>query len=105
MRYIFLALDIGTSILEFLIQLIRYLYKNGTLSTHDKMNKKKKISSTIEHQIYSQEIKNIISFMNKRMIRFGYLCIFSAQAPLTPIIIFLVNLIETFFELYKFFYL
>ena len=29
----------------------------------------------------------------------------SSQAPLTPIIIFLVNLIETFFELYKFFYL
>jgi hypothetical protein len=43
--------------------------------------------------------------MNKRMIRFGYLCIFSAQAPLTPIIIFGVNLIETFFELYKIFYL
>ena len=103
--YIFLALDIGTSIFEFLIQLIRYLYKNGTLSTRDKTNKKKKILSTIEHQIYSQEIKNIISYMNKRMIRFGYLCIFSAQAPLTPIIIFGVNLIETFFELYKIFYL
>jgi len=103
--YIFLSLDIGTSIFEFLIQLIRYLYKNGTLSTRDKTNKKKKILSTIEHQIYSQEIKNIISYMNKRMIRFGYLCIFSAQAPLTPIIIFGVNLIETFFELYKIFYL
>ena len=103
--YIFLSLDIGASILEFFIQLLRYLYKNGTLSTHDKTNKKKKISSTIEHQLYSQEIKNIIHYMNKRMIRFGYLCIFSAQAPLTPIIIFGVNLIETFFELYKFFYL
>ena len=103
--YIFLSLDIGTSILEFFIQLIRYLYKNGTISTQDKINKNKKISSTIEHQIYSQEIKNIIPYMNKRMIRFGYLCIFSAQAPLTPIIIFLVNIIETFFELYKLFYL
>ena len=103
--YIFLSLDIGTSILEFFIQLIRYLYKNGTISTQDKLNKNKKISSTIEHQIYSQEIKNIIPYMNKRMIRFGYLCIFSAQAPLTPIIIFLVNIIETFFELYKLFYL
>ena len=103
--YIFLSLDIGTSILEFIFQIIRYLIKNGTLSTQDKMNKKKKISSTIEHQLYSQEIKNIIYFMNKRMIRFGYLCIFSAQAPLTPIIIFLVNIIELFFELYKFFYL
>ena len=103
--YIFLSLDIGASILEFFIQLLRYLYKNGTLSTRDKTNKKKKISSTIEHQLYSQEIKNIIPYMNKRMIRFGYLCIFSAQAPLTPIIIYGVNLIETFFELYKFFYL
>jgi len=103
--YIFLSLDIGTSIFEFFIQLIKYLYKNGTLSTSNKINKKKKISSTIEHQIYSQQISNIIPYMNKRMIRFGYLCIFSAQAPLTPIIIFGVNLIETFFELYKFFYL
>ena len=103
--YIFLSLDIGTSILEFVFQIIKYLIKNGTLSTQDKMNKKKKISSTIEHQLYSQEIKNIIYFMNRRMIRFGYLCIFSAQAPLTPIIIFLVNIIELFFELYKFFYL
>ena len=103
--YIFLSLDIGTSIFEFFIQLIKYLYKNGTLSTSNKINKKKKISSTIEHQIYSQQIKNIIPYMNKRMIRFGYLCIFSAQAPLTPVIIFGVNLIETFFELYKFFYL
>ena len=103
--YIFLSLDIGTSIFEFFIQLIKYLYKNGTLSTSNKINKKKKISSTIEHQIYSQQIKNIIPYMNKRVIRFGYLCIFSAQAPLTPVIIFGVNLIETFFELYKFFYL
>ena len=103
--YIFLSLDIGTSILEFIFQIIRYLIKNGTLSTQDKINKKKKISSTIEHQLYSQEIKNIIAFMNKRMIRFGYLCIFSTQAPLTPVIMFLVNLIELFFELYKFFFL
>ena len=43
--------------------------------------------------------------MNKKMIRFGYLCIFSSQAPLTPLIIFIVNLIETFIDLYKFFYL
>ena len=103
--YIFLSLDIGTSIFEFFIQLIKYLYKNGTLSTSNRKNKKKMISSTIEHQLYSQQIKNIIPFMNKRMIRFGYLCIFSAQAPLTPVIIFGVNIIETFFELYKFFYL
>ena len=58
--YIFLALDVGTSIFEFIIQLIRYLFKNGTLSTEDKTNNKKKISSTIEHQIYSQTIKNMI---------------------------------------------
>ena len=43
--------------------------------------------------------------MNKKMIRFGYLCIFSSQASLTPIIIFIVNLIETFIGLYKFFFL
>ena len=103
--YIFLYLDVGTSIFEFLFQIIKYWHKNGTLSTKDKRNENKKISSSIEHQINSQEIKNIIPYMNQRLIRFGFLCIFSAQASLTPIIIFLVNLIETFIELYKFFYL
>ena len=103
--YLFLSLDLITYIIEFLVQLLRYLYKNGTLNTQNKSNKSKKITSTVEHQIYSSEIKNIIIEMNKKMIRFGYLCIFSAQASLTPIIVFLVNLIETFIDLYKFFYL
>ena len=103
--YLFLSLDLITYIIEFLIQLLRYLYKNGTLNTQKKSNKSKKISSAVEHQIYSSEIKNIIIEMNKKMIRFGYLYIFSAQASLTPIIVFLVNLIETFIDLYKFFYL
>jgi hypothetical protein len=69
------------------------------------MDINKKISSTLEHQLNSSEKKNIIFEMNKKMIRFGYLCIFSSQAPLTPIIIFTVNLIETFIDLYKFFFL
>ena len=103
--YLFLALDLSTYIIEFLVQLLRYLYKNGTLSTQNKTGKNKKISSTVEHQIYSTPMNNIIIQMNKKMIRFGYLCIFSAQASLTPLIIFLVNLIETFIDLYKFFYL
>ena len=103
--YLFLALDLGIYLLEFFLQLVRYLYKNGTLSTRYKTNKKKKISSTIEHQLNSTELKNIIVEMNIKMIRFGYLCIFSAQASLTPIIIFFVNLIETFIDLYKFFFL
>ena len=102
--YIFLALDLTTYILKFCFELLRYLYKNGTLSTH-KMDINKKISSTLEHQLNSSEKKNIIFEMNKKMIRFGYLCIFSSQAPLTPIIIFIVNLIETFIDLYKFFFL
>ena len=103
--YLFFALDLGTYLFEFLIQLIRYLYKNGTLSTQHKSNKKKTISSTLEHQLFSSELKNIIIQMNKKVIRFGYLCIFSAQASLTPIIIIIVNLIETFIDLYKFFFL
>ena len=103
--YLFLALDLSTYIFEFLVQLLRYWYKNGTLSTQSKLNKNKKISSTIEHQLYSSEKENIIIEMNKKMIRFGYLCIFSSQASLTPIIIFIVNLIETFIDLYKFFIL
>ena len=103
--YLFLSIDLGTYIFEFLVQLMKYLYKNGTLRTHSKINVKKKISSTIEHQLYSSELKNIIVQMNKKMIRFGYLCIFSSQASLTPIIIFIVNLIETFIDLYKIFIL
>ena len=104
--YLFLALDLGTYILEFLIELIKYLYKHGTLRTYnDANNRKKKISSTLEHQINSSELKNIIIRMNQKMIRFGYLCIFSSQATLTPLIIFLVNLIETFIDLYQFFIL
>ena len=103
--YLFLGLDLITYIIEFALQLIRYLFKNGTLSTQNKKNKNNKISSTIEHQLYSSKLKNIIVQMNKKMIRFGYLCIFSAQSSLTPLIIFLINLIETFIDLYKFFFL
>ena len=103
--YIFLALDLFSYILVFLLQLAKYFYINGTLSTQNKININKKISSTIEHQLKSSELKNIIIEMNKKMIRFGYLCIFSAQASLTPLIIFIVNLIETFIDLYKFFIL
>ena len=103
--YLFLAMDLATYIIEFALQLLRYLYKNGTLSTQNKNNKKNKISSTIEHQLDSSELKNIIVQMNKKMIRFGYLCIFSSQSSLTPLIILMINLIETFIDLYKFFFL
>ena len=37
------------------------------------------------------------------MIRFGFVCLFSVGAPLTPLFVLIINIIESFADIYKLF--
>ena len=58
---------------------------------------------SIEHQILSNECNTLIYDYNKRLILFGFVCLFSVAAPLTPIISLILSYLEIYVDVYKIF--
>jgi hypothetical protein len=58
---------------------------------------------SIEHQILSNECYTLIYDYNKRLILFGFVCLFSVAAPLTPIISLILSYLEIYVDVYKIF--
>jgi hypothetical protein len=58
-----------------------------------------------EHQILCDEMDTLIYEYNEIIILFGFVCLFSSAAPLTPIIICALVYIEKFVDTYSIFYL
>ena len=58
---------------------------------------------SIEHQLLCDGKNNLIKEYNQKMIRFGFVCLFSNAAPLAPLFVFLINILEYFADTYKIF--
>ena len=56
----------------------------------------------LEHQIMSSSLDNLNIEYNDIINQFGFVCLFSIAAPLTPLIIFLLSLICRLINYYKF---
>ena len=60
---------------------------------------------TVTHQMLCDEYTSTIYEYNEMLILFGYVCLFSVTAPLTPLIIFGLIWVEFFVDMTKAFYL
>ena len=73
---------------------------------HNKTGKKvlqKNHNQSIEHQLICTPKNNLINEFTQKMIRFGFVCLFSVGAPLTPLFVLIINIIESFADIYKLF--
>ena len=60
-------------------------------------------NQSIEHQLICTPKNNLIYEFTQKMIRFGFVCLFSVGAPLTPLFVLIINCIESFADIYKLF--
>jgi hypothetical protein len=67
-----------------------------------KQQKKIKFGS-IQNQILLTNYESLIYDFNERIISFGFVCLFSVAAPLTPIISLILSYLEIYFDVYKIF--
>ena len=58
---------------------------------------------SIEHQLLCDGKNNLIHEYNQKMILFGFVCLFCNSAPLAPLIVFFINILEYFADIYKIF--
>ena len=54
-----------------------------------------------DHQLLRKKYNTLIYEYNERLISFGFVCLFSVAAPLTPIFVFVFTFLENYFDLYK----
>ena len=85
-------------IFPFLVKCFRNIYnKTG------KKVLQKNHNQSIEHQLICTPKNNLINEFTQKMIRFGFVCLFSVGAPLTPLFVLIINIIESFADIYKLF--
>ena len=60
---------------------------------------------TIEHQLICEPYDELIGEYSEVLIQFGYVCLFSVAAPLTPLLVFVLLYLEKFVDTYKLFFL
>lgn len=70
------------------------------LSENDKI-----IVQTIEHQLICEGQKTLMYEYNTLVIQFGFVCLFSVAAPLTPILVFVLVYVSRLADYYKFIHL
>lgn len=107
-------LEIGIYVMlfcNFIFSLIEFVYpfiKKNFRRKFGKLNKKDLkldivIPHSVEHEMLCDGKNNLVKEYNKKMIRFGFICFFSAAAPVSPLIVFLISLFENFTDTYKIF--
>ena len=60
---------------------------------------------SIIHQVLCNELSTMIYEYNEMIINFGYVCLFSVTAPLTPIILLILVWVEKLVDVFKMFFL
>ena len=68
-------------------------------------NKFEIIPHSIEHQLICQPYNDLIAEYSEVLIQFGYVCLFSVAAPLTPLLVFILLYLEKFVDTFKMFFL
>ncbi len=95
--------EIGTQIYTvFLIYIATYamniafpIFKRiwGLRKAYSFRKQKSSISQSIPHQVHCEREEEMNFFYNSYLTQFGYVCLFSVAAPLTPLIVFVLVLI------------
>lgn len=74
-------------------------------SIYDQDNKFEVIPHSIEHQLICDPYNDLIAEYSEVLIQFGYVCLFSVAAPLTPLLVFVLLYLEKFVDTFKMFFL
>ena len=98
--YLLLIINFSFNLYEIFYPLIMYQIRLRRINKHPLFQPKK---HSIEHQILSNECYTLIYDYNKRLILFGFVCLFSVAAPLTPIISLILSYLEIYVDVYKIF--
>ena len=98
--YLLLIINFSFNLYEIFYPLIMYQIRLRRINKHPLFQPKK---HSIEHQILSNECNTLIYDYNKRLILFGFVCLFSVAAPLTPIISLILSYLEIYVDVYKIF--
>jgi hypothetical protein len=69
---------------------------------HKKNDQKKHEFGSITHQILLSNYETLVYDYNERVISFGFVCLFSVAAPLTPVFVLVLTFLENFVDLFKF---
>ena len=96
---VYLSVFIGELIYLYII----YYYQKGKIGTL--INEEKVEIQSLEHQIMISSTDNLNIEYNDIINQFGFACLFSIAAPLTPLIIFLLSLVCRLTNYYKFVHL
>ena len=94
---------LGVFIGEIIYLYIIYYYQKGKIGTL--VNEEKVEIQSLEHQIMISSTDNLNIEYNDIINQFGFACLFSIAAPLTPLIIFLLSLVCRLTNYYKFVHL
>ncbi len=100
--YVLLLINIGENLASFALPMIYYLYqtkfnKNNEIISSDK-------NYTIKYQMACYEYDNILIEYMQKIILFGYINLFIVAAPLCPLFIFLILILEYILDSYKIFH-
>ncbi len=98
--YLLLIINFSFNLYEIFYPLLMYQIRLRRINKHPLFRPKK---HSIEHQILSNECYTLIYDYNKRLILFGFVCLFSVAAPLTPIISLILSYLEIYVDVYKIF--
>ena len=91
--YLLLLINFSINLYEIFYPILMYFFK--------KQQKKIKFGS-IQNQILLTNYESLIYDFNERIISFGFVCLFSVAAPLTPIFVLILTFFENFVDIYKF---
>ena len=91
--YLLLLINFSINLYEIFYPILMYFF-----------NKKQKIIKfgSIQNQILLTNYETLIYDFNERIISFGFVCLFSVAAPLTPIFVLILTFFENFVDIYKF---
>ena len=93
--YLLLLINFSINLYEIFYPLLAYFFNK-------KNDQKKYKFGSINHQILLSNYETLIYDYNERVISFGFVCLFSVAAPLTPIFVLILTFLENFVDLFKF---
>ena len=105
--YTTLLINFGLNIVEIGLPFLMYKFREYTFKKQAKHAEDiaEIRTHSVVHQMLCDELNNTIYEYNEMIILFGYVCLFSVTAPLTPLIVLILVWTEKLSDLFKFFFL
>ena len=108
--YTIFLIHIGLYILEILYPMAIMYYNLSAITKLLSRDKRRSyrvsiVPQSIEHQVLCSRITTMNFEYNNIVIQFGYVCLFSVAAPLTPLIVFILAMLGRSVNYYKIFQL